>query len=385
MDRPPKPHSLPSGVVTTDPDAEARDLAAFFAGQDPVEVAAAGWLVRRGEGLDLPAEAEFQAWLAADPAHSAALTALDGVWTRLAGLPADQVRAAREGKGLAPKAAATAPARQPAATASPAPAAPAAPVRGPDRSGRPWLPQLAGLGLALVAVFGSYYGWLAWQARPLFEGRYETARGQQREVVLPDGSRFWLDTATRAEVTLYRKRRELRLAEGQAQFAVHGDPARPFEIQAGPVQVTVVGTRFTVRHTHSGLAEGGVSVAVEEGRVRVEQVDHWRRELSAGEVLRTGPDGQIDEAVRSDAATAALWREGRVSFDGVPLEQALAEFERYGDTRFVITDPAVAALRINGSFDLRRLDAFIRALPQVLPVRLARGDGVTEIVARTSR
>jgi len=85
--------------------------------------------------------------------------------------------------------------------------------------------------------------------------------------------------------------------------------------------------------------------------------------------------------VNRDDAPAATWREGRVSFSGTPLMQALAEFERYGDTGLVIRDPAVAALKVNGSFDLRQIGAFARALPRVLPVQLSTRDGQTEIIA----
>ncbi|MFS2055731.1 iron dicitrate transport regulator FecR, partial [Variovorax sp. CT11-76] len=82
------------------------------------------------------------------------------------------------------------------------------------------------------------------------------------------------------------------------------------------------------------------------------------------------------------AAGALLWREGRANFENTPLAQALAEFERYGPTGLTVRDPAVAAMRINGSFDLRQFGAFAKALPQVLPVRLQPREGTTEIAPR---
>jgi transmembrane sensor len=76
------------------------------------------------------------------------------------------------------------------------------------------------------------------------------------------------------------------------------------------------------------------------------------------------------------------WRAGRVVLNDTPLGDAVAEFERYFDTGLVVPDPAVAALRLNGSFDLRQAGAFKRALPEVLPVRLqTRADGKTEVRA----
>ena len=109
-------------------------------------------------------------------------------------------------------------------------------------------------------------------------------------------------------------------------------------------------------------------------------------ELTAGQTIAADADGRFSPVAQQPVDADRAWREGRVSFDGVSLAQALAEFERYGDTRLVVRDPAVAALRIHGSFDLRRLDAFARALPRVLPVHLEpTGDGGTEIVSAVGR
>ena len=187
----------------------------------------------------------------------------------------------------------------------------------------------------------------------------------------------------------------MRLPEGQAQFAVQSDPQKPFHVLAGTVRVTVVGTRFSVRHTSTGLDQGGVSVNVTEGRVRVAQTDGGTDDkeiqatpkddasavlLTAGQAIAADSEGHLGAITPSPGAEAS-WREGRVSFNDVPLAQVLAEFERYGPTRMVVRDPQVARLRVHGSFDLRRLDAFALALPQVLAVRLKPTDtGQMEIV-----
>lgn len=369
--------------------ADAQDFADFIAGQDPVDVAATGWLVRRQDGLTPEEEAEFQEWLAADPGHARALEQVEGVWGRMDDLPGDGVDALRA--GLPPGA----PAAEPA-SARPRPAPrPAQPGR------RGWLlglgrlvPQAAAAAVAFSVVGGGWYGFNAWQRQPIFEQTLATARGQLKEVTLPDGSTLWLDTATRAEVTLYRQRREVRLTEGQVLFAVQSNPEQPFDVLAGGTRVNVVGTRFTVRRTRSGVGdEGSVSVVVEEGRVRVtgRSVSHELAGPGAGEAVELGAGQSVSAdatgvlgPVNSGAAAPAAWREGRISFNGTPLAQALAEFERYGDTGLIILDPAVAALKVHGSFDLRQVGAFVRALPQVLPVRLRPADDRTEITPASS-
>lgn len=381
-------------------EADARDFAEFIAGQDPLDAAAAGWVVRRQDGLTPEEEAELQEWLAADPAHARALAQVEDVWSRMDELPDEGVVALKAelpshkaGTALPPSVAIPTPVPvAPEPQHHPRPSSsiqPASPGR------RSWLiglgrfvPQITAAAVAFSVVSVGWYGWSTWQHQPTFQQSFATARGEQKKVNLPDGSTLWLDTTTQAEVVLYRQRREVRLTDGQALFAVQSNPDQPFDVLTGGTRITVVGTRFSVRRTRSGLgAEGSVSVVVEEGRVRVASRSAAHKmdssssvELSAGQSIIADAAGALGPVNRDDAP-AATWREGRVSFSGTPLMQALAEFERYGDTGLVIRDPAVAALKVNGSFDLRQIGAFARALPRVLPVQLSTRDGQTEIIA----
>src|SRR5262249_11395055 len=69
----------------------------------------------------------------------------------------------------------------------------------------------------------------------------------------------------------------LRLEAGSARFSVTPNPARPFNVLAGDVTITVLGTVFTVT-----LETKGVRVSVERGRVRVSNATS-SRELTVGE------------------------------------------------------------------------------------------------------
>ena len=320
---------------------------------DDVDLAAATWQVRRQDGLTAQEEAQFQAWLAADAAHRQAHARMDGVWNGLGEL-------------------------HPAAVAQLAGSVPR-----PRRS----LPRLAApLATTVLAFAVLGAGWLGWdhyQRQPVFAESFASARGQQLDVHLPDGSVLKLDTATRVDVTLYRNRREVRLPEGQAMFSVRHDHGKPFEVLTDTLRVTVVGTRFAVRNTHAGYGQAGEAVTVEEGRVRVAPLHAGAPalELAAGESVQASRAGALGTVDSRHTHGALLWREGRLSFEGTPLAQAVAEFERYGATGLVINDAEVAAMRVNGSFDTRQAADFGAALPLVLPVRLRQHGGVTEIVA----
>ncbi len=319
------------------------------------------WLVRsQGAGADTARA--LQSWRNADPMHAAALDRWQQEWRALDALPTQHIQQLRAGLAR-DKAKASVPARPRARSL-----------------GRGFAAMAS---VCLVAVAG-WLGWGHWQHQPVYEQALATSVGQQSEVQLPDGSALRLDTRTRIGVTFWRDRREVVLPEGQALFRVQGDAARPFDVLAGPVRITVVGTRFAVRYTPGVQGEEGVRVAVEEGRVRIARADHAGPEvieLTAGQQVTSDAHGRLSPVAAVSAAGIAPWRDGRVSFDDTPLSQALAEFARYGSTQLVVRDPAVGALRLTGTFDPRRLDNFVRTLPQVLPVQLHEQGAITEILA----
>lgn len=374
---PPSPHTLAE---------EGQDLAELAADHGPTTVAAAHWLVRQQNGLSPEEVSQFDAWLAADPVHSDALRGLECTWRRMDEIPSDKVhglKAELAGSSVSWRALAV---RKPGTE----------PHRLIGRLRRfidvaRFVPQLAAAALAFAVLGGGWMGWEFWQTQPVYQQRLMTVRGVQQPFTLPDGSTVWLDTATQADVALYRDRREVRLKEGQVHISVSPDGRRPFRVQAGTTEVTVVGTRFTVRRTASGVLDSGVAVAVEEGRVRVAQRQAAGQAelgdvrealvLTAGQSATVDASGQAALSDRSSDGDGA-WRSGRISLSGTTLAEAVAEFERYGDTRVRIDDPKVAGMRVHGSFDLRRFDAFLKALPQVLPVRLRRhGDQVEVVLA----
>lgn len=368
----------------------------------PAEFDALRWSVRVSDGLGPEARTEFQAWLNADPAHRAAYDDIAGVWGAIDGIPAAgnaqiraslaidtaaataarsfALRAARAEPTPRPRAAAAPPLReQPIASAAHACAPP------PRATRRHSVQALAALAAIGVLGGGGWLGWSRWQGQPVFSQHYATQRGYQQGVQLPDGSSLQLDTGTQAEVSFYRHRRELRLPEGQVFLRVQADAQRPFSVLAGAARITVVGTQFSVRHTPS-LGSQAVQVAVGEGRVRVASSggDAALAEaivIGAGQALAVDADGRLGAVTAVAAESVAPWRSHRLSFDGVPLDQVLAEIGRYGDTGAFLRDPAVGRLRVTASVDLRNPDAFVQALPRVLPVRLERRDNGVEIVS----
>lgn len=371
-------------------DPEALDYDRFAQTQDALDIEAATWVARERGGLDAAGQAELDAWLAQDPRHQDAYDDMDDTLGRLHEMPAQAVQSLRSHLGAAQ-------ASQPETSHSGDTRSPPLPDAASKQANRPvgwrhWisgqlgrLPQLgmAALMMLLIGIGGFTWWWLH---LPDFAQQFATAPGQTLQIALPDGSRVQLDTDTRLRVRLYSDRREMQLEEGQAYFDVEWDVSRPFLVDAGDIRVTVLGTRFIVRHTQSGLDAGETRVAVEEGHVKVNstraKADPSSIELLAGQLVVTQAQNGWAPVQRFAANELAPWQSGRINFMGTPLKQALAEFQRYGAPVVVIHDPFVAALPVGGSFKADNFAGFLEMLPLQLPVRLEQQDQTQVLVRR---
>lgn len=227
-------------------------------------------------------------------------------------------------------------------------------------------PALFALAAGLVIVALIYGGWV-WQGA---RSGFETGVGEQRLVQLADGSSVQLDTDTRLQVRFSDGERLVDLERGQALFTVAHDPSRPFIVQAAGTSVTAVGTVFDVRRDALGVRVTLVSGAVDVAR----QGQGEPARLTAGQQTSVTDKGVATRAV--DIAAAVGWTEGRIVFVDTPLNQAVAEVNRYLTKPVALAPGADGAVAVNGVFKAGDRDAFVSAASGALGLRAtARKDG----------
>ncbi len=217
-------------------------------------------------------------------------------------------------------------------------------------------PVLGAVALAAVlAVAGAFVTLNL--ARP----SYSTGVGEQRLVVLPDGSRLRLNTDSRVRVIFSRSERRILLARGEAFFEVTHDTARPFVVDAGNAAVRAVGTKFDVRRDPQA-----VNVTLVEGVVRVRRDAEPRTwTLSPNQQLTIPTSGAVAPRT-ADAAVVTSWTAGRLIFHETALSEAIAEVNRYGVHKIELDADAVAGRKINGVFDVGDTDAFVAGVVDML-------------------
>ncbi len=198
---------------------------------------------------------------------------------------------------------------------------------------------------------------------------YRTKIGEKRTVRLADGSVVRLNTGSSIEVALGKKERSIRLLRGEASFDVAHDAARPFIVDADSAKVRAVGTAFSVR-----LRPDLTEVTVTQGVVLVRDDQAAGRRVTAGNAaaVRQGAIA-VTPLAGHDIARRLAWQQGRLSFEGDTLAQAVEEFNRYRISPIVIGDPAISGLRIGGTFRSDRSDDFAHALEQSFGIRTLPG------------
>jgi transmembrane sensor len=205
---------------------------------------------------------------------------------------------------------------------------------------------------------------------------YVTEVGEQRLVRLADGSSAHLNTSTRIEVTYTGEGRRVQLAEGQALFEVAGGEV-PFLVYASGSETRALGTAFEVYASPDGaeitLLEGEVSVVPAPSAAALR--------LAPGERLVIA-GGAAQPAVQVDLDAALSWRSGILQFKDASLADAVAQLNRYSETKIVLGDPALAQERLSGSFRAGDQDMFVSALALYLPVEAERSG--TTITIRPS-
>ncbi len=319
-----------------------------------INESAVEWLSRQDKGFVGDESRTFQAWLAADPQHAAALRALEPTWAAV-----NRLRHTGSPESLRDKVAAVLAAKR-----------------------RRRLAGTAGSLAAAAAIAFAFF-----LVRPTHPpAPTETVALRPDQQTLPDGSIIQLNAGAEIDVAFTPELRTIHLLKGEALFEVAHNKNRPFIVDAGTIAVRAVGTAFTVRR-----AGQEVGILVTEGKVAVERTPApvgSTPALSSPEAVFVSAGGhlKIDLAVAStlpapqmasaqEQESELAWRNRRVEFSGTPLSLAVEYFNRGNAIKLGIGSPGTGELRISGVFWTDDPEAFSRNLEASLGLKASQVGG----------
>lgn len=285
---------------------------------------------------------DFSAWRTRDPEHESQFRQAEHFWQALNGL-ADQVR------------------RDPASAANPSPQE-SLPLPGLtplkfDHRRRAW-------GMALAAsLLLATLGFSLWPDVEFWLADYHTRPGERTSVPLADGSVVHLNTRSALSVSLSHERRSLSLKQGEALFEVAHDPLRPFEVAVVGGVVRAIGTVFNIDHHGQDTV-----VSVLDGTVRVTRRDH-SIDVHAGSRIIIEDGGRVTQPEPVNLPGVTAWRRHELVFDQMPLQEIVAELNRYrADTVFIV-DAHLRTQQLSGSVPLGDPVRSLALLQRTVPFR----------------
>jgi hypothetical protein len=171
-------------------------------------------------------------------------------------------------------------------------------------------------------------------SKPLKEGTVvlyntlSTPRGGQYQLVLPDGSKVWLNASSSIHfpTAFIGNARNVTLT-GEAYFEITKNKAKPFHVNVNGMQVEVLGTHFNVNAYDD---EGAIKTSLLEGSVKIKKgnVSGLLKPGQQGVLNRNGNNLEIKTA---DMNEVIAWKNGLFQFNGADIKTIMREIGRWYD------------------------------------------------------
>lgn len=180
-----------------------------------------------------------------------------------------------------------------------------------------------------------------------------TPKGGQFQLVLPDGTRVWLNAASslRYPASFNENKRVVEM-NGEAYFEVKKDASRPFFVRInGQAEVQVTGTSFNINSysdeptINTTLIEGSVKLVPDFRSLPVTSGDKNTVSLVPGQQARVahadaagGNTVTSADIEKADIEKVTAWKNGMFNFEGSKLKDAMRQLARWYDIEVVYDD-----------------------------------------------
>ena len=200
---------------------------------------------------------------------------------------------------------------------------------------------------------------------------------------LADGTMVWLNSDSELRYPVNFAGRERRVfLKGEAYFDVARNMDMPFRVEAGEMEVEVLGTEFNMNVYGD---DGCLRTTLAEGKVRVSYAA--TRQAC---ILEPGEQAVLEEGALSvrqvDLRDVVDWKEGRFVFSDLPLEAIVRQLERWYDVEFDFFDPAAKYYRFTGVIMRHKsLQEVLALLEETTDVKFKTNANEIEVFRKTTQ
>jgi ferric-dicitrate binding protein FerR (iron transport regulator) len=209
-----------------------------------------------------------------------------------------------------------------------------------------------------------YFKQLQQKRELVFQSTFQefcTQKGERSTVVLGDGTRIHLNSATtvRFPVMFAKEKREV-LLDGEGYFEVAHNKSSPFIVQTANANIRVLGTMFNVT---SYSEDNKTQVVVSEGQVAFAGTQQQEVVLlNPNQMSRVIKGGlpTTAEVIRTDKYLA--WLKNQMVFENVTFAEVIKQLSRKYDVVFEVHDPVLLNRHIVATYSNESLSQIIRSL-----------------------
>ncbi|MCR6722586.1 MAG: DUF4974 domain-containing protein [Chitinophagaceae bacterium] len=156
-----------------------------------------------------------------------------------------------------------------------------------------------------------------------------TPKGRQFKMVLPDGTKVWLNAASsiRYPILFTGDERNVEIT-GEAYFEVAHNKSKPFHVKTSDgTDVEVLGTHFNINSYDN---EESINTTLLEGSVRVTS-KAGNIVLQPGQQAQSNANGIISLKRTVNIDQVMAWKNGIFDFQDATLEEVMRQLERWYD------------------------------------------------------
>lgn len=161
-----------------------------------------------------------------------------------------------------------------------------------------------------------------------------TPMGGKYQVILPDGTKIWLNAASsiRYPTVFSGKERQVEIS-GEVYFEVAKDETAPFIVNAAGTEVRVLGTHFNIMaypdepSIRTTLMEGAVSVRKGDQQAILAPGQQALSSRQAAEAI------QVKKGVDTEQVIA--WKNDLFQFNSTPVDEVMRQIARWYDAKIV--------------------------------------------------
>ncbi len=234
-----------------------------------------------------------------------------------------------------------------------------------------WIKIAASVGLFIGLLAG-----ITWYLKSQPED-YQTAFGENKDVILPDGSVVKLNANSNLKISKDwsdKQTREVWLT-GEAFFTVTKHPNSgnaKFIVHTNHLDVEVLGTEFNVAYSDTST-----NVTLNSGKIKLDVHGNDNSEvilMKPGEQVVYSTNSQKTNKKEVRPASVSAWVNNRWMLESTTLSEVAAKIKQTFGLEVIIPDPQLASEQMTGIIVTNNLDEVLQAISTIYSLKVTKED-----------